>query len=147
MVGEARGALKSTLHPLPTVMYHDPGLLCCLPTLWTHFQSLFCPLLCLQLRLTTPPPHSQTLGARALDNILQTLGNWGKGWGWGLRFCLPQGSDQHCQRPSKALGLQCCLHGWLHIHVLIQAASASCPVGPQGVVPSQHRLLVKHSCA
>lgn len=65
--------------------------------MWTRFQNLFCPLLCLQLRLS-PPPCSQThtsisflLGLKALYCTLQT-GKLGQGVGVGTEVRLPQGS-------------------------------------------------------
>lgn len=92
-----RGALG--LHPPPPLRLtcHDPGPQGGLPSLWTRFQNLFCPLLCLQLRLS-PPPCSQThtsisflLGLKALYCTLQT-GKLGQGVGVGTEVRLPQGS-------------------------------------------------------
>lgn len=81
------------------------------------------------------PPSLSYWGSR-LYIVPYRLGNWGKVWGWGLRFACRR-EVSACQCPSRPLGLRCRLHGWPHVRVLVPAASANCPVAPRvGCPPS-----------
>lgn len=80
--------------------------------------------------------HLFPTGGSRLYIVSYRLGNWGKAWGWGLRFACRR-EVSACQCPSRPLGRRCCLHGWPHIRVLVPAASANCPAGPRvGCPPS-----------
>lgn len=108
-----------SFHPPPSTV----GLLGCLPSLWTHFQNLFHPLLCLQLHLALPP-RSQThtsicflLGAQGFVLYLIDFGKLGQGVGVGTEGPLATGK-------------------WSALSVSLQGpwgSSAVCMAGPTSV--------------